>query len=111
MDKFSNLSRLTALSTLILDQHLAKLQAATAAKNMSLQRLQDLAPMQSEGLDPIVSATTLMRYEHWADSKRREINMVLARQTVTWLEARKASQDAFGRADVLKRIKKTFDQG
>lgn len=104
MDKRANLNRLTALSTLILDQHLAQLQASAAARNASLQRLQDLVPIPSDDSDTVTSATTLMRYEHWADSKRREINLVLARQTAIWLEARKGAQVAFGRADVLRRI-------
>lgn len=110
MDKKAKLDRLTALSTLILDQHLARLQAAAAARNISLQRLQDLAPTQSDDLNPITSATTLIRYDLWADTKRREINLVLARQTVIWLDARKAAQEAFGRADVLQRIKTSLQK-
>lgn len=102
-----NLHRLTALAALIRDQRLAKLQACAAERNMSLQRLQDLAPKPSEEADPIAQATTLMRYETWADARRREINLVLARQTAAWMAARAEAEGAFGRAEVLKKIAKT----
>jgi hypothetical protein len=46
----------------------------------------------------------MVRYQHWADLRRAEINLVLARQTVDWMEARGAAQSAFGRAEVLRQL-------
>lgn len=106
MTQKSKLARLANLSTLILDQHLAQLQAAAAARQASLKQLQDLVPNPADDLGLVTDATTAINYERWADRKRRDINSVLARQTATWLEARLAAQTAFGRADVLQRIKK-----
>jgi hypothetical protein len=102
-----SLDRLTAIAEIIVEQRLAKLQACAAERNNSLQRLQDLVPTSSAETDPISQATTLLRYETWADARRREINLLLARQTVAWLEARSEAQSAFGRADVLKKLAKT----
>ena len=104
----ASLDRLTTLSDLILDTQLAKLQASAAERNKSLQRLEDLAAPPSDDADDIARAATLMRYERWADARRREINLVLARQTAVWMEARQNAQMAFGRAAVLKRIQKTL---
>lgn len=103
----NNLQRLNVLAKLILDQRLAKLQACEVDRNQSLRRLQDLVPNPSDEADPIAKVTTLLRYEAWADARRREINLVLARQTVAWMDARKEAQGAFGRADVLTRMAKS----
>jgi hypothetical protein len=110
MTQKKNLHRLTDIASILLDQRLAKLQACAAERNMSLRQLQGLAPKASEGDDPIAQAMTLMRYETWADTRRREINLSLARQTAAWLEARAEAKGAFGRADVLKRIVKMQDK-
>jgi len=107
MKNTASLHRLRSLSTLILDQHLAKLQAAAAERRISLQRLQDLTPIPAKDLDDVTRAATLMRYERWADKRRRDINLVLAQQTATWMEARGKAQAAFGRADVLMRLAKS----
>jgi hypothetical protein len=104
MTQKSKLDRLTGLSKLILDQYLTQLQASAAARQASLKQLQDLVPNPADDLDLVTNAKAAIRYEHWADTKRRDINIVLARQTATWLEARLATQTAFGRADVLQRL-------
>lgn len=104
MSKKESHSRLTAVSNLILDQHLARLQACAAERNASLQRLRDLAPKPAHQLDEIPLATTLLRYESWADARRSEINQTLARQTAAWLEARMRAETAFGRSEVLRKI-------
>jgi hypothetical protein len=43
-------------------------------------------------------------YERWAEARRAEINLTLARQTAEWIEARDAARQAFGRADALRRL-------
>jgi len=108
MNKKASLQRLTALSDLILDTQLAKLQAAAAERYKSLQRLEDLAAAPSDEANDLTHAATLMRYQRWADARRREINLVLARQTAVWMEARQNAQTAFGRAEVLKKIQTTL---
>jgi hypothetical protein len=46
-----------------------------------------------------------MRYALWADQRRSEINLVLARQTVEWVEARQEAARAFGRNQVLQKLR------
>lgn len=104
MSKKESHARLAVLSSLILDQHLAKLQACAVERNASLQRLRDLAPKPAHQLNEIALATTLLRYEGWADARRSEINQTLARQTAAWLEARTRAETAFGRSEVLRKI-------
>ena len=45
-----------------------------------------------------------MRYQLWADQRRSDINLTLARQTVTWTEARQDAARAFGRDQALNRL-------
>jgi len=104
MNLQNQLSRLKAISDLVRDQHLTKLQVCAAARTASLQRLDDLRVTQNGDLDPILQAQSMVRYQHWADLRRAEINLVLARQTVDWMEARGAAQSAFGRAEVLRQL-------
>ena len=101
-----SLPRLQALSDLILDQKLAVLQACAAERNATIQRLLDLTPGQPQTLGTIADAQTMLRYESWADARRAEINLILARQTAEWMEARRRAELAFGRANVLHRLGK-----
>jgi len=107
MNNKANLHRLTALSGLILDTQLAKLQASAAERNKSLQQLEGLVAVPSDDPNDLTHTVTLMRYERWADAMRREINLILARQTAAWMEARQNAKTAFGRAEVLKKIQAT----
>jgi hypothetical protein len=99
-----NLRRLKALSDLILNQHLADLRACAAARNQSLQRLRDLVVEPDDQLGPCASAAAAFQYERWAELRRSELNILLARQTVAWIEARKAAEIAFGRLEVLRKL-------
>jgi hypothetical protein len=110
MNAKDSLRRLTALSELILDTRLAKLKASAAERNKSMQRLENLAATLSDDANDLTHAATILRYERWADARRREINLVLARQTAVWLEARQNAQTAFGRAEVLKKIQATLNK-
>ncbi|NJM81760.1 MAG: hypothetical protein HC844_04030 [Tabrizicola sp.] len=42
-----------------------------------------------------------MTYQRWADLRRMELNDVIARQTVTWIEAQAEARLAFGRNQAL----------
>lgn len=104
MKKQAKITQLKLLSDLIFDQHSAKLQACAAARGASLQRLADLRVTAQTELDPITQAQSMIRYERWADARRADINVVLARQTVDWMEARTAAKMAFGRAEILRQL-------
>ena len=100
------LLKLQMISDLILDRRIVALKVCAAARNGSLQRLRDLAPKEpSEALGPLAQLQAQLRYEAWADARRADINLLLARQTVEWIEAQKSAKSAFGRADVLRRLR------
>jgi hypothetical protein len=99
-----NLKYLRTLSDLILNQHLAGLRACADARNQSLQRLADLVAKPDDQLSPVASAATALQYERWAELRRSELNITLARQTVAWMDARSKAETAFGRSEVLKKL-------
>ena len=101
------LLELKKISDLIFERRLVALKATAAARNESLQRLQDLAPQESkDALEPLAQAQAQLRYEAWADARRADINLLLARQTAEWIEARKIAKTAFGRAGILRGLSK-----
>ncbi|WP_050527814.1 hypothetical protein [Pseudorhodobacter aquimaris] len=104
MSSLKRLQKLKALSDMIFDQHLSTLQVCAAARATSQQRLEGLRVKETPAMDPIAQAQTMLRYEQWADARRAEINITLARQTAEWMEARKDAQRAFGRAQVLGQL-------
>lgn len=101
------IGRLRVLGELLLDARLATLKSAVAARRASLDRLADLdRPDTATGLSEMATAEVGLRYQKWADLRRAEINLTLARQTATWIEAREEAARAFGRAQALDRLAK-----
>ena len=101
-EKSRQLARLGTLTDLMLDARLADLRGAAAARDASLARLADLArPAAATDLPDMAAAEVEMRYQRWADQRRAEINLTLARQTAAWLDARQAATLAFGKSQVL----------
>lgn len=101
-----DLALLQDLSEMVRDRDMAALRSATLAREASEARLADLAkPMSTEGLDPVAAALTEIRWQKWADRRRAEINIQLARQIVEWTEARDKACHAFARADVLRKLR------
>jgi hypothetical protein len=99
------LARLAGLAALIRDLRLADLERAGQARAESRARLAGLAlePIEAD-LGPIAAAQAELRYQSWAEARRAEINLTLARQTAEWLEARDAARQAFGRAEALRTL-------
>ncbi len=100
-----HLARLAGLARMIRDLKLAELEAAGRARAESRARLAglDLSPIEPD-LGVIAAAQAEVRYQSWAEARRAEINLTLARQTAEWIEAREAARRAFGRAQVLERL-------
>lgn len=101
--KSGQIARLRPLADMLLEARLTALQAAAAARAASLDRLADLeraAP--ATDLPDIAAAEVGMRYQRWADQRRAELNLTLARQTAAWIEARQAAAQAFGRSQALR---------
>ncbi len=96
--------QLAALADLVLQDRLAKLRSAAAARSQTASKIAALAETPAEGLDPLVAAQQSLRYQRWADMRRQELNLVLARQTAAWMTAHAAASEAFGRAEVIEKL-------
>ncbi len=103
MSQKQQLAKLGQLANLLLDSRLAVLQAAARAKLESEARLAGLmvTPPVAEQISEIAGALAALSYQRWADARRAELNMLLARQTVTWTEARDHACEAFGKKQAL----------
>lgn len=100
-----DLTPLIHVSRLLLERELAALRGATLARDESLRLLADLEqPATNSDLPLAAEAEVALRYRRWAEGRRREINLTLARQTADWLEARDRARLAFGRVEVLDKL-------
>ena len=106
MSDKEKLRRLTEVSALLLDTKMLALEAASRARQRSLDRLAEInRPSDATNLPLIAAAEVALRYELWADQRRSEINAMLARQTAEWEEARQHAAQAFGRNQVLTKLR------
>lgn len=105
MSDTEKLQRLAQVSNLILETKMLALEKAARARQHSLARMAELnRPAAPNDLPLVLAADVAMRYELWADQRRSEINLILARQTVEWVEARQAAAGAFGRNQVVQKL-------
>jgi hypothetical protein len=103
MSRASDLSRLAGLAQLMLDHRLGLLR--TRADELDQSRMQLAAvndAAQPAGLEPVIAQRVELVYDRWADVRRSELNLVISRQTVSWLDARSEAQTAFGRMQALQ---------
>lgn len=98
------LDRLAALARMVSQARLAELERAARARDESREKFAALNRPLPEGADLLALAPVALRYDRWAEARRREINLVLARQTATWLQALEVARGAFGRAEVLRKL-------
>lgn len=101
----ARIGRLQQIGQLMLDLRLTDLRTAAEARERSLDRLAALVPAPAPDLDPILAAQAELRYQRWAEQRRAEINLVLARQTAEWMTAQEAARTAFGKTEALRRLK------
>jgi hypothetical protein len=105
MTKTKDMARLAQITGLILDLKLADLRAAAAKRQHSLDLLASLnKPSVAIDLSVLATHHAELRYQHWADVRRAEINLVLARQTADMHEARDAAGQAFGKDQALRGV-------
>lgn len=105
MSEREKMAQLRQVSQLMLDIRLLTLERAAQARQESLDHLAELnRPAPNTDLNPVVAGEVAMRYELWADQRRSAINLVLARQTVEWTEARQDASEAFGRNSVIGKL-------
>lgn len=100
------LAQISTLAQLVLDGALADLRKLAHDRDESLARLADLnRPFPESDLHPMAAAEAEIRFHRWADLRRAEVNLVLARQIVAVEEGRQKAQLAFGRATALTRLR------
>lgn len=111
MKSVEKVARLSRLAQMVLDRDLARLAAAARAKAASEANLADLAkPQDTSGLAPVAAHHAELRWQKWADARRMEINIQLARQTAEWLNARQSARTALARSEALRGIIPKPDQ-
>ncbi len=96
------LAQLRRLSDMVFDAQQLRLSAAARSRQESLDLLASLATPPAQDLDPLTAARADLRYQLWADQRRAEINLNLARQTAAWHEAQVETRHAFGRTEALR---------
>jgi hypothetical protein len=107
MTNAKDLARLGQISQLILDVKLAALHVATGKRQQSLDLIANLnLPSAPGDLSPVAAHHAELRYQHWADARRAEINLLLARQTAEMHLARDEAGQAFGKNQALRGLQK-----
>ena len=107
-----DLARLAELAQLALDHRLGTLRANAEKLEQSRMQLSALNQVaQPVDLDPMLSTRVGLEYERWADTRRAELNLVIARQTAMWHEARDEAQTAFGRVQALQGLVEKLGTG
>ncbi|WP_135450122.1 hypothetical protein [Tabrizicola caldifontis] len=110
MNRRSDLARLQKLSQLILDQRLAKLRETADLRDRTRMQIMSLDQSAKTADLPTVTVNQVaLRYELWADAQRTELNAILARQTVDWLDARDRALAAFGRLEALRGLNRNAE--
>lgn len=105
MKKDHDMARLVHLAEMSLDHSLGRLRSSRARLDQSRMQLSAINQTGLQvDLEPIVATRVGLGYERWADIRRAEFNMIIARQTADWLEARDAAQVAFGRVQALQAL-------
>lgn len=109
MTKKDQLQRLQQVAALMFDSKLALLKTVARARQDTEDHLVNLAtaPVLLPDLDPMAMAMAVarLRYEGWADVRRAELNLILARQTAAWLDAREEARFAFGKTQALEAVR------
>jgi hypothetical protein len=107
MSRDRDIARLEELARLMLDHRLARLSDIAAQRDRSRIQIAALSDLSDPADLPSMAAEQVsLRYQQWADTRRSELNAVLARQTAEWIEARQEAQHAFGRAEALRTVAK-----
>jgi hypothetical protein len=103
MSRARDLTRLQELAALMRDHRLGQLREAASRRAQSLEQIAALEqPATTSDLPAVTAGLVALRYGAWADRRRGELNVVLARQTADWITAQEAAQKAFGQAEALR---------
>jgi hypothetical protein len=103
MSRAKDIAALQDLAQLLLESRLSSLREAADRREQSRMQIAalDLAA-EPPDLPPIAAGQVALRYQLWADTRRSDLNTLLARQTAEWMEARAEARHAFGRTEALR---------
>ena len=93
--------RLQAIAGLIRDLRLAELRQAQAARQQAQAQLDHLNRTPLIAADDLAAQRAALLYQGWAETRRKEIAVVLARQDAACAKARAAAAQAVGKAQVI----------
>jgi hypothetical protein len=100
-----DMAALQKVARLLLDHRLSGLQAAAARREQSRMQIAALDRVaEPSHLPPVAAGQVALRYQLWADARRSELNIVLARQTAEWMAARDEARLAFGKLEALRGV-------
>ena len=103
MSHAKDLKRLAEVAQLMLDHRLGQLHSAATELERSRMQLSAInEAARPADLEMLTAGKVALTYDRWADQRRAELNLVIARQTVDWMEARGEAQSAFGRVQALQ---------
>lgn len=105
MSHRKDMNRVTALAKLVLDHRLSAVRDAAAQLARSREQLARInASADLADLPPVTAGIVDVRYQRWADIRRTELNILIARQTAAVIEARDAAGLALGRQTALEKV-------
>lgn len=112
MTTSKDIARLAEVAQVMLDHRLGQLRGAAAELERSRMQLASInAAARSADLAPVTAEKVALTYDRWADVRRSELNLVIARQTAAWMEARSEAQTAFGRVQALQGLATRLKNG
>lgn len=105
MSQKHDIQRLEGLAQLMLDHRLGRLREAADLRDRSRMQLRAVnAAAEPADLPPVAAGLVGIAYQRWADVRRAELNAVIARQTVDWMQARAEAGNALGRMQALRGV-------
>lgn len=110
MTSRKDLQSLATLSQLVLDQRLSALRQTAERLERSKAQLSAInAAGAPADLPPVQAGLVDLAYQRWADIRRAELNLAIAQQTISWIDAKSEAATAFGRVQALQGAAKRLD--
>jgi hypothetical protein len=101
----SKINALQQIADVMLDQRLLALRAANTARTETEMKIAALeVPGGWEDCSLQAAGRAELLYQAWADARRKDLNLNLARQTVAKMEAEDAARLAFARHTALQKL-------
>lgn len=103
MSRLDRLQKMAALTRMIRDHDMAKLQRLAAAQSQTHAQIAQLPTRAKLNTDPALFAVQ-QAHLHWSAHQLMHLNQRLARQRATLIEQRAKTARSFGRAEALARL-------